>query len=241
MFTICLSRMNKWKTFIGVLLLSCVSSGLVGSNPCTAAPSQTELSVFIRGQGRAQEIVVYDLETRTERYLTNNDVWDGLPVLSPSGQWLAFVRATPKRDVMTRFSLVLHEADEIIVVDPRSGDVLCSGKSDHTEPYELGRCAEYWPDVPPLAGVINLCWTQDETGILFEAPCSVTNDLILRMDIPSGEIHILCLGNDLRAFGQDHFLIWRHEYDEGGGCDHYYVIDPWGTLAPDPLPIDRED
>jgi len=193
-----------------------------------------DLIAFTRGEGRAQEIVVYDLETRTERYLTDNDVWDGLPTLSPSGRFLAFVRAISDRDVLEKLDFTLNETDEIIVVNPRSGETVCTGKSDHTEPYELGRCAEYWPDLPPLAGVTNLCWTQDETGILFEAPCSVTSDLILRMDVPTGEIHILRLGNDLCSIGQDRFLIWRHEYNKNGGYDRYYVIDALGDFISSP-------
>ena len=203
-------------------------------DPVAIATAQTRLIAFTRGEGRAQEIVVYDTTTGVERQITDNGVWDGLPFLSPSGRWLAFVRATPKRDALTKSNFVLHERDEIIVLDPRSGEVICSGRSNHTEPYEFGCCAEYWPDIPPLAGVTNLCWTQDETGILFEAPCSVTSDLILRMDVPSGELHILCLGNDLCSIGQDRFLIWRHEYNENGGYNSYYVIDALGDFISSP-------
>ena len=229
------AEMREGKTLLGVALLIMVTASLtVGSGALAASSSQTGLIAFTRGEGRAQEIVVYDLETRTEKYITDNDVWDGLPVLSPSGRWLAFVRAVPDRDTLEEPDFVLHETDEIIVLDPRSGEVICSGKSNHTEPYEFGCCAEYWPDIPPLAGVTNLCWTQDETGILFEAPCSVTSDLILRMDVPSGELHILCLGNDLCSIGQDRFLIWRHEYNEGGGYDRYYVIDALGNFLSSP-------
>ncbi len=225
--------MGGSKTLLSAAFLVCaVTSLVVASSPCTAA--QTGLVAFTRGEGRAQEVAVYDLETRTEKCITDNDVWDGLPILSPSGRWLAFVRATPKRDALTKSNFVLHETDEIIVLDPRSGELICSGKSNHTEPYEFGCCAEYWPDIPPLAGVTNLCWTQDETGILFEAPCSVTSDLILRMDVPSGELHILCLGNDLCSIGQDRFLLWRHEYNEGGGYDRYYVIDASGDFISSP-------
>jgi len=159
-----------------VLLIVCALVGLTALMVTLSAVCAhgADLIAFTRGEGRAQEIVVYDLETRTERYLTDNDVWDGLPTLSPSGRFLAFVRAISDRDVLEKLDFTLNETDEIIVVNPRSGETVCTGKSDHTEPYELGRCAEYWPDLPPLAGVTNLCWTQDETGILFEAPCSVT-------------------------------------------------------------------
>ena len=227
--------MDGSKTLLSAAFLMCaVTSLVVVSIPCTAAPSQTGLIAFTRGEGRAQEIVVYDLETRTEKHITDNYVWDGLPVLSPSGRWLAFVRATPKRDALTKSNFVLHERDEIIVVDPRNDELICSGKSNHTEPYKFGCCAEYWPDIPPLAGVTNLCWTQDETRILFEAPCSVTSDLILCMDVPTGEIHILCLGNDLCSIGQDRFLIWRHEYNENGGYNSYYVIDALGDFISSP-------
>jgi len=227
--------MDGSKTLLSAAFLVCaVTSLVVAGSPCTAAPSQAGLIALTRGEGRAQEIVVYDLETRTEKCITGNDVWDGLPILSPSGRLLAFVRAVPDRDTLKEPDFVLHEADEIIVVDPRSGEVICSGKSGHTEPYEFGCCAEYWPDIPPLAGVTNLCWTQDETRILFEAPCSVTSDLILRMDVPSGELHILCLGNDLCSIGQDRFLIWRHEYNESGGYDRYYVIDALGNFLSSP-------
>lgn len=219
--------MSVSKVLVSAALL--IGAITVGVGALAGSSSRVGIIAFTRGKGRAQEIVVYDLKTRTERYLTDNGVWDGLPTLSPSGQWLAFVRAIPDRGVLEKPDFVLHETDEIIVVDPQSGDVVCSGKSDHAGPYELGRCAEYWPDVPPLAGVTNLCWTQDETGILFEAPCSITNDLILRMDVPSGELHILCLGNDLRFIGQDRFLIWRHEYNESDGYNRYYVIDVLGN------------
>ena len=206
--------------------------GLTVSTFALAAfSSQSPLIAFTRGEGRTQEIVVYDLETRTELCFTDNKVWDGLPTLSSSGRLLAFVRATPDRDELRKPDFILRETDEIIVVDSKSGDTICIGRSDHTEAYELGRCAEYWPHLPPLAGVMNLCWTQDEAAILFEAPCSITSDLILRMDVPSGEIHILCLGNDLRPLGQNRFLIWRHKYDAIGGHDRCYIIDSWGTLT----------
>ncbi len=224
--------MSYRKVLLSAALLAGVIAILaVGSVALAASSSQSRLIAFTRGEGRAQEIVVYDLETRTERYLTNNDMWDGLPTVSPSRRLLAFVRATPDRDELGKPDFILHETDKIIVVDPRNSDTACIGRSDHTETYELGRCAEYWPGVPPLAGVMNLCWTQDEAAILFEAPCSVTSDLILRMDIPSGEFHVLCLGNDLRALGRDHFLIWRHEYDASGGYDRCYIIDSWGNQA----------
>jgi len=221
------------------LVIGVLVSVAVGSSPCTMVSSQTGLIAFTRGEGRAQEILVRDLTTGIEIMITNNKSWDGIPTFSPSGHWLAFVRAIPDRDALEKPDFTLHEMDEIIVVDPRSGEVVCIGKSDHTEPYELGRCAEYWPDVPPLAGVTNLCWTKDETGILFEAPCSVTNDLILRMDLPSGELHILCLGNDLCSAGDDRFFIWRHEYDENGGCERCYIIDSWGNAAPCSPGVDK--
>ena len=231
--------MSRSKSLLSAVTLAWVVTSLaVGSGVFAESPPQAGLIAFTRGEGRAQESVVYDTATGVTRYITNNDVWDGLPTLSPSGRWLAFVRAIPDRDVLAKPDFTLHEIDEILVVDPRNGAVICTGKIPHAEPYELGQCVEYWPDISPLAGVTNLCWTQDETGILFEAPCSVTNDLILRMDVPSGDVHILCLGNDLRSLGQDRFLIWRHEYNEGGGGQRYYVIDSWGNRLPDPLSSD---
>ncbi len=227
------SKVLRVTLSVCVLILTVGIAGFANCSPLGC------LIAFTRGEGRAQEIVVYDLETRTERYLTNNDVWDGLPTLSPSERRLAFVRAIPNRGVLEKPDFTLHEADEVIVVDPTNGRVICIGKSAHTNPYELGRCSEYWPDVPPLAGVMNLCWTQDETAILFEAPCSVTSDLILRMDVPSGELHVLCLGNDICSIGQDRFLIWRHEYDESGGYDPYYIIDSRGNEASFPPRADQ--
>ena len=220
-----------YAALVVVWIMTCLA---MYSSPCEATASQPQLIAFTRGEGHAQEIVVYDLETKTERYLTNNDLWDGLPSLSSSGRLLAFVRAIPDWDVLEKPDFTLHETDEIIIVDSTNGESICTGKSDHTKPYELGCCAEYWPDVPPLAGVTNLCWTENEDAILFEAPCSVTNDLTLRMDVPSGELHMLCLGNDLRSIGQDRFLIWRHEYNEGGGYDRYYLIDSWGNVVSSP-------
>ena len=230
------TKMRGSKTLLGVALLIMMIAGLtVGSSAFAASSSQAGLIAFTRGEGRAQEIVVYDTTTGVERVFTDNDVWDGLPALSPSGRWLAFVRAIPNRGVLKKPDFTLNEADEIIVVDPKNGNIICIGKSDHAEPYELGHCTEYWPDLPPLAGVTNLCWTEDETAILFEALCSITNDLILRMDVPSGELHILCLGNDLRFLGGDRFLIWRHEYTAEGGYERWHVIDPWGKTTACPL------
>jgi len=223
------------------LLIGVMAIVTAGSVALADSTSKTGLIATTCGEGRAQEILIYDPATGSERQLTHNDVWDGLPVWSPSGRWLAFVRAIPDREELTKHDFVLPERDEIIVVDPETKEVVCIGKSDHTEPYELGKCAEYWPDIPPLAGVTNLCWTEDETGILFEAPCSVTNDLILRMDVPSGERHLLCLGNDLRSLGQDQFTIWRHEYDEYGGYNRNYVIDPWGNVLSTPPHADQQN
>ena len=233
--------MGERKTFFSTVLLVGVIIGVAaGSVALADSTSKTGLIAFTRGEGSGQEIVIYNPTTSSERQLTYNNVWDGLPVWSPSGRWLAFVRAIPDRGTLTKHDFVLNERDEILVADQDSGNLICIGKSAHTEPYELGGCAEYWPEIPPLAGVTNLCWTQDETGILFEAPCSVTNDLILRMDVPSGELHLLCLGNDLRSLGQGRFIVWRHEYDEYGGYNRSYVIDPWGNVLSTPPHADQQ-
>ena len=102
-------RMSRNEALLSAMGAIALIIGLTMGICAFAAPSSpADLIAFTRGEGRAQEVAVYDLETRTEKHITDNNVWDGLPALSPSGRWLAFVRATPKRDALTKSNFVLH-------------------------------------------------------------------------------------------------------------------------------------
>jgi dipeptidyl aminopeptidase/acylaminoacyl peptidase len=116
-----------------------------------SSPDGTRIA-FESGRGDHSFVGVYDRETDAVRWLAPSVDRDGLPVWSPDGTRVAFVR-TPGARAGERFDLTSGTPFSIQVADPATGEAREVWRSrrfgEPGEPgQEAGGFAQYYPTVP---------------------------------------------------------------------------------------------
>ena len=147
---------------------------------------------------------------------------DTMPVLSPDGRFVAFVRRTPGDSISTAWGWEERTELWIVGADGTGARRLLRGRADERP----GRT---------LASLARPAFAPDGRTVYVESSGWVTSGALWAVDVATGAERFVCpsTGFEVLTRGRywGHLLVWQHRYGRSGAVDGTWIVSPSGRTV----------